>query len=119
MWIELNNKQICLGRYETPEMQTEVPFIVLESLTNNLDHSNSSRVVHFVKPDAQAEEDEFAIGRDEMSHIHIDDISINTDHAYLKFINGKFYLEDNESDYGTLILVKDSLQLEAGFAKAV
>lgn len=40
-------------------------------------------------------------------------------HAKIKLENGKFMLEDNQSKFGTLVLVKQRTPLLPGFNKAV
>ena len=50
--------------------------------------------------------------------IRIVDITASDCHCFLKYQNGKFYLEDNESKYGTVVLVKRSMPLFPGVAKS-
>lgn len=37
----------------------------------------------------------------------------------IKFKEGKFLLEDNNSKFGTLVLVKNKVEIKPGFNKAV
>ena len=41
--------------------------------------------------------------------IRITDISVSRKHAILHYENGKFFLEDNNSKFGTLILLKQPI----------
>jgi hypothetical protein len=51
----------------------------------------------------------------------VSDISVSRCHALVKYNteNGKFYLEDNLSKFGTLVLSKGSIELEPEMTKAV
>jgi hypothetical protein len=48
----------------------------------------------------------FKLGRGHESDLRINDISVSRCHAKIKLENGKFMLEDNQSKFGTLVLVK-------------
>ena len=63
-----------------------------------------------IKPD----EDEFVMkmGRGHESEIRVNDISVSRTHAQIKYRDNKFYLSDNQSKFGTLIQVRDFLELE-------
>lgn len=41
----------------------------------------------------------------------ITDISVSRCHAFIKLKNGKFYLEDHNSKFGTLALIKGEMDL--------
>tara|TARA_B110000503_G_scaffold50444_1_gene81694 strand:- start:223 stop:393 length:171 start_codon:yes stop_codon:yes gene_type:complete len=45
-------------------------------------------------------------GRGHASDIRISDISVSRLHAYIKFEDGKYILTDNNSKFGTLVLLK-------------
>lgn len=45
------------------------------------------------------------LGRGHESDVRISDISVSRCHAMIKFKNGRFMLEDNNSKFGTLIRV--------------
>lgn len=45
------------------------------------------------------------IGRGVDTDLRINDISVSRIHAFIKLENGSFYLEDNHSKFGTLVLV--------------
>ncbi len=51
--------------------------------------------------------DSIKVGRGHDSHVRITDISVSRCHAYLKkSLRGDFYVEDNGSKFGTLVLVR-------------
>lgn len=59
------------------------------------------------------------MGRGHDSDLRINDISVSRLHAFVKYKEGKFLLEDNLSKFGTLVLVKKRTPLLPGFNKAV
>ena len=50
--------------------------------------------------------------------VRISDITASNIHCYLKYENGKFYLEDNESKYGSVVLVKNKMPIFSGVEKS-
>lgn len=50
-------------------------------------------------------------GRSNNSDLKFSDISVSRTHALINFKNGNFYLKDNHSKFGTLILIRSSLKL--------
>jgi len=87
---------------------------VLESLNQE---KNTSRIIHIIRP--TPEKDVFKLGRGHESDLRINDISVSRCHAKIKLENGKFMLEDNQSKFGTLVLVKQRTPLIPGYNKAV
>lgn len=51
------------------------------------------------------------IGRGVDTDLRINDISVSRVHAFIKLENGSFYLEDNHSKFGTLVLLNRPLIL--------
>ena len=101
-------------------MEQDIPvdrnYLLLESLTFE---KNSSRMVHLIMPDS--EKKVFKLGRGHESDVRVSDISVSRCHALVKYNdeNGRFYLEDNLSKFGTLVLAKSSIDLEPEMTKAV
>ena len=78
---------------------------MLESIS-----SNTSKVIHVVNMSNTAL---LYIGRGHEAHVRVTDISVSRLHAYLtKSATGYFYLQDNDSKFGTLALVKTPMQLK-------
>lgn len=97
---------------EVPEDRT---FLWLESLTFE---KNSSRMVHLVMPDK--ERSTFKLGRGHESDVRVSDISVSRCHAILKYdTDNQFYLEDNLSKFGTLVLAKSAIELNIDQTVAV
>ncbi len=102
--------------YERPEGN----FLVLESLNQE---KNTSRIIHIIRPsDSKIS---FKFGRGHESDLRINDISVSRCHAIIKYKEGdnkqgpRFFLEDNLSKFGTLVLVRQRTPLIPGYNKAV
>jgi len=73
------------------------PYIILESLSNE---KKLSKNLFLIKPN---EEEQIKLGRGHESEVRISDISVSRFHAYIKYVNRKFVIFDNNSKFGTLI----------------
>jgi hypothetical protein len=80
--------------------KTSPLYIVLESLPFD---KNSSRMIHVLSP--TPEYLEFKLGRGHDSDVRVSDISVSRIHAFIAYREGKFYLQDNHSKFGTLKLL--------------
>ncbi len=96
------------------------PFLKLES---QVFEKNSMRIIHIIKPNLAyaGEGGVFQVGRGHEGEVRVNDISVSRCHSLIKFKQGtKFFLEDNLSKFGTLIIQKkDSVDLEPNWTKAV
>lgn len=54
------------------------------------------------------------LGRGHDSDVRIADVSISRCHAMIRFNQGNFVLEDNDSKFGTLVALKKPRLLECG-----
>jgi hypothetical protein len=81
-------------------------FILLESLP--LD-KNTSRMIHLLT--VTETKKEFKLGRGHESEVRINDISVSRVHAILKYKEDGFYLEDNMSKFGTIVLMRERYPL--------
>jgi len=59
------------------------------------------------------------LGRGHESDVRISDISVSRCHANIRYADGKFYLEDNNSKFGTLVEISQPYSLEVGSPIAV
>ena len=89
-------------------------YILLESMP--LD-KNTSRNIHLLT--VTPEFSEFKLGRGHESQVRINDISVSRCHAIIKCKPDGFYIEDNTSKFGTIILLKNKLRLKASHTMAV
>jgi len=62
---------------------------------------------------------EFKLGRGHESEVRINDISVSRCHAIIKCKKDGFYVEDNCSKFGTIVLLKNNLKLEEDHTMAV
>jgi hypothetical protein len=98
------------------DLPAEGNFLWLESLTFE---KNSSRIVHVIKPSSKGQtagKTEFKMGRGHESDLRVSDISVSRCHAILKYDahdSHGYYLEDNLSKFGTLVLANSpSVELQ-------
>ena len=89
-------------------------FLWLESLTFE---KNSSRIVHIVMP--SSEKTNFKMGRGQESDLRVNDISVSRCHAILKYSRHHYYLEDNTSKFGTLVLSDHPVELQVDKTQAI
>ena len=117
------NCDICLKpyhlRFRIPEfdktydlldlsLPEERDYICLESLDYIKDNKNI-KILHII----QLEDQKITIGRNNYNDIIDYDSSISREHAILKYIknDGNLFIEDKNSKYGTLVLVRGNLNL--------
>lgn len=84
----------------------ETPFIVLEGVGND---KNSNRGVHIV---SVTNGNDITLGRGHEADVRISDISVSRCHATLKFVDGRFLIEDNNSKFGTLVSVCEKIVIK-------
>ena len=72
------------------------------------DSGQKSRAINVVNFEMK---NRISIGRGYESELRIGDISVSRTHAFFSLRNGHVYLEDNNSKFGTLVLIKKSLKL--------
>lgn len=51
--------------------------------------------------------------------MRINDISVSRCHAIIKYKEGSFVIEDNQSKFGTIVLLKEKLEISPGEQVAV
>lgn len=96
------------------EPKPETRFILLESMP--LD-KNTSRNIHMLT--VTDTKSEFKLGRGHESEVRINDISVSRCHAIIKCKKDGFYIEDNMSKFGTIVLLKEKLRLAEDLTSAV
>lgn len=78
---------------------------------------NTSRNIHMLT--VTASKNEFKLGRGHESEVRINDISVSRCHAIIKCKKDGFYIEDNLSKFGTIVLLKEKLKLAEDHTVAV
>lgn len=99
------------------DIPKEKNFLWLESLTFE---KNSSRMVHVIMPDK--DHSSFKMGRGHESELRVSDISVSRCHALVKYDaedTQQYFLEDNLSKFGTLVLSNHPIELEVDQTQAV
>jgi hypothetical protein len=103
--------QLIIDRERMPLVevpQTQPPFVVLENMVRD-SQQHSSRGLHVIS----LAEKSLKLGRGHESDVRIADVSISRCHATISFVHGQFILEDNNSKFGTLVVMKKPRQLDA------
>jgi len=88
---------------------TRPPFIVLENMVRD-SQQHACRGLHVIS----LAEKVLKLGRGHESDVRIADVSISRCHAMIRFHQGHFQLEDNNSKFGTLVAMKKPRLLEPG-----
>ena len=96
------------------EPKPDAKYILLESMP--LD-KNTSRNIHMLT--VTEKKTEFKLGRGHESEVRINDISVSRCHAIIKCRKDGFYIEDNLSKFGTIVLLKKELRLAEDHTMAV
>jgi hypothetical protein len=86
----------------------ELPYIILEKIGGQSEVGSASTLSLIVPTDS----DSIKLGRGHQCDLRISDISVSRIHAFLKFSEGKFLIYDNESKFGTLILLNKDYEIK-------
>jgi pSer/pThr/pTyr-binding forkhead associated (FHA) protein len=76
-------------------------YLVMESLPLE---RNSSRTIHILG--FSDTETQYKMGRGHDSEVRVNDISVSRTHAIINYTPGGFFIKDNNSKFGTLVLCK-------------
>lgn len=100
--IKRKGTPIEILQYDTPHEN----FVVLESVT-----LQNIRIIHVVDMKSKSS---IKIGRGHDADIRVTDISVSRFHAKINFCEekGQYFLEDNNSKFGTLVLVRKPIKLK-------
>lgn len=109
--VKANGKVYKLVDIETPKKGA---YMIIESLTLE---KNSSRIIHVLKPTKK--DNVFKMGRGHDAQVRVNDISVSRTHAIIRYRDNNFFMEDNMSKFGTLVLVRNTIPLELNHTKAV
>lgn len=102
-----NGKAYNILNYERP---TDGAYLILESFTNT-----PHKTIHVISiPKHKVVKKKmftFLVGRENTVDIRITDISVSRAHAHINYYKGDFYLDDNNSKFGTLKLLKNPAKI--------
>ena len=85
----------------------EGEYITLEAVQHQRD---SPQTIHLIP---LQNKNHVRLGRGHDSDVRISDISVSRNHALIRYDQGRLFLEDNESKFGTLVQVKRPIALDA------
>ena len=100
--IGTQGKRVDLFKVEKPAG----PYLILEVISKDRSHAGIQVI-------SMSSECGITMGRGHESDVRISDISVSRCHAKIYLRNGQFILEDNESKFGTLVQVKESLEISS------
>jgi hypothetical protein len=105
--FEFNGKKYYLLNYERPK---EGEYIVLESFTNT-----PHKTIHVITVPQnyirKKKELLIKVGRGTEADVRITDISVSRFHSKIYYYNGEFYWNDNNSKFGTVVLLRQPISL--------
>jgi hypothetical protein len=101
--VEEAGKETELLRIDKPKG----PFLVLEGVGND---KNSNKGVHVISVTGN---NCITLGRGHDADVRISDISVSRCHASIRFVDGCFVIEDNNSKFGTLVKATENLVVKA------
>lgn len=101
--VEVENQRMQL----VPIYRSEAPYILLERVfydktKDNHTTNSKTMIVLTIQKDAE----NIKMGRGHDCDLRENDISVSRLHAYIKYQDGKFTITDNNSKFGTLILLR-------------
>jgi len=100
--IIIEGRVVDLLDIPKPESQ----YIILEGLCKD---KNSPKSLHVVSMNGKSS---IKIGRGHESELRVSDISVSRCHASIRLQSGKFFLDDENSKFGTSVQVKRPISLE-------
>lgn len=100
--IIIEGRVVDLLDIPKPESQ----YIILEGLCKD---KNSPKSLHVVSMNGKSC---IKVGRGHESELRVSDISVSRCHASIRLQGGKFYLDDENSKFGTVVQVKRPISLE-------
>lgn len=107
--VNYNNRIIDILEVEKPSDN----FIILETLSsgNHKEEFTKSKVFFILNTENKVD---LSIGRNASCDVRIgDDISVSRVHSNIKKIGGEYFIEDNDSTFGTLIQVQYPIFISA------
>lgn len=95
---------------ELPELEDD--YLVLESVSLESKHS---RMVHILHPKPNNAlggfRGKYLLGRGQDCDLKVSDISVSRNHCSIHYKKGKFYLQDQNSKFGTLALSRGMVEI--------
>jgi len=106
--VECRNEKKELIPIERPD----APYILLERVFYDKTKENGDHTKILVLLSLLKETNQIKLGRGHECDLRENDISVSRLHAYIKYSNGTFTIVDNNSKFGTLVLLRKSMPIE-------
>lgn len=98
--IHFKDKSVCILEYDEPK---DEPYIIFESYPKEGSKNETQKSIYVCK---MRDKKLIRMGRAQQNELRIHDISISRNHAEIAIKDGKMFIRDNKSKFGTLILMK-------------
>jgi len=96
---QMKGKLFQIMDFEKPDDN----YLIMESVK-----SAPAKVIHVFFLDKSSE---FKIGRSVDTDMKIADISVSRIHSFIKIKNNQLYIEDNGAKFGTLVKIRDPIEI--------
>jgi len=100
-YFVVDEKRYDIVEFERPEC----PYIILDILSKE---KCITRGIHVIKMENKTN---IRLGRGHDSDIRITDISVSRCHAFIKLEKGEFFIDDNNSKFGTLVHLRKAFTI--------
>lgn len=104
-WIVFKKERFELVSIERPFS----PYIILDRLNSPGDQVKAPATLSLIVP---GENEPIKLGRGHHCDLRISDISVSRIHAFLRYQDNQFLIFDNESKFGTLILLSSDYEIK-------
>ena len=101
--VEYRGKIISLLDFK----DIEPPYLILQAVNYNTQNKNLQYNIIFII--SFKEKNYLIMGRSNNSDIKLNDISVSRNHSIIRYNNGKFYIDDIGSKFGTLLLIQNNI----------
>jgi len=95
-----------------PIARPQNPYILLERVFYDKTKTGSDNSKTMIMVSLSGEDKQIKIGRGHECDLRENDISVSRLHAFIKYQEGKFVISDNNSKFGTLILLRKDFKIE-------
>jgi hypothetical protein len=85
--------------------------LILESVSLENKHSRMVHILHPKPQDIGGFRGRYLLGRGQDCDLKVSDITVSRNHCTINYKNGKFYLQDQNSKFGTLALSKGRVEI--------
>jgi len=95
-----------------PICRPETPYILLERVFYDKTKESGDNSKMMILLSVVGESKDIKLGRGHECDLRENDISVSRLHAFIKYENGQFIIVDNNSKFGTLVLLRKNCKIE-------